>query len=202
MLCLLKSTQICTEVVETIQHMPFMNVVGISKKPVNLPWDRCNLRNLFNQENTLWKDTQSEKPTAEVWTTRHEKIRLPGIQVWAVLSQTTKEAWLHGLSEQLTDLGQEITRDWFEYLPNNLWKTSCNQTTSYDLSGDWNRWPSRSIQKEPWACIFQGLMPNELAKQKARENHQESQTMGISFDKNTQATLKISKQLNSLSDRD
>lgn len=45
-------------------------------------------------------------------------------------------------------------------------------------------------------------MPNELAKQKARENHQESQTMGISFDKNTQATLKISKQLNSLSDRD
>lgn len=40
-------------------------------------------------------------------------------------------------------------------------------------------------------------MPNELAKQKVRENHQESQTMGISFDKNTQATLKISKQRNS-----
>lgn len=108
-LCLLKSTEIYTEVVEAIQHMLFMNVVGISKKPVNLPWDRRNLRNLFNQKNTLWKDTQTEKPTAEVWTTRHEKIRLPGVQVWAILSQTTKEAWLHGLSEQLTDLGQEIT---------------------------------------------------------------------------------------------
>lgn len=40
-------------------------------------------------------------------------------------------------------------------------------------------------------------MPNKLAKQQVRENLQEAQTMGISFDKNTQATIKISKQRNS-----
>lgn len=106
-----KSTQIYAEVLEAIQHIPTTFIKSIPKKPVNLPWDRGNLRNLFNQENTLWKDTQSKKPTAEVCTTRHEKYRLPCIQVWVILSQTIKEAvsWLHGLSEQLIDLGQEIT---------------------------------------------------------------------------------------------